>query len=87
MPFHPFQQRGLGVDIASAKPDEAAANFPVSPDVCLIWKLKNMASIKVALESGVFPDSGRTPKRLWAGTFTNSQGVRKAGVGLNPRGH
>lgn len=41
-----------------------------------------MASIKVALESGVFLDSGRTPQRLWAGAFTNSQGVRKAGVGL-----
>lgn len=60
---------GLGVDIASAKPDEAAANFPVPPDVCLIWKVKNLASIKVALESGVFPDFGRTLKRLWAGTL------------------
>lgn len=46
-----------------------------------------MASIKVALESGVFPDSGRTLKRRWAGTFTNSQGVRKAEIGLNLRGH
>lgn len=29
------QQRGLGVDTAGAKPDGAAANFPVNPDVCL----------------------------------------------------
>ena len=29
------QQRGLRVDTASAKPDGAAANFPVNPDVCL----------------------------------------------------
>jgi hypothetical protein len=61
---HPFQQRGLGVDTASAKPDGATANFPVSPDVCLIWKLKNVASINVILESGVFPDTGRALERL-----------------------
>lgn len=49
------QQRGLGVDIASAKPDGAAASFPVNPDVCLS-KVKiflNVASIKVAFENCV----------------------------------
>lgn len=28
-------RRGPGVDTACAKPDGAAANFPVNPDVCL----------------------------------------------------
>lgn len=61
-----FQQRGLGVDTDGAKLDGAAANFPVNPDVCLIWKLKNVASIKVAFQSCVLP-------RLWQGHCGGSE--------------
>lgn len=69
------QQRGLGVDTASAKPDGAAANFPVNPDVCLSrMKTQKRGLGPRGCESCVVSRLWRGTGKLRGGIVDNSQG-------------